>query len=73
MKHEPRDFCETCASNSEIAEELDINENDVEDFMLDFNIERCGGCEWWFESSQLEFDEIRNQGFCEQCAPELFE
>lgn len=63
----------TCTSEVEIAEALDIEEDEVTDLLLEANIECCGGCEWWFESCNLVFDEERGKGFCEDCEPELHE
>jgi len=70
-RQDAADFQGTCASNSEIADALGIAESDVEDKMLDINLERCGLCDWWHESCELEFDESKGFGCCEQCAPEL--
>lgn len=53
--------------------DINIDENDLEDRLLDINVETCKGCEWWFNSCDLVFDETRQAAFCEQCEPELFE
>lgn len=39
---------------------------DIEDFLLEYNIERCPYCDWWFDSMELlnEDDEIVG---CEHC------
>jgi len=54
--------------------ELDIEEDSLEDRLLDGSgaLERSKCCEWWFRSTDLEFDEARNGGVCEQCDPEAF-
>jgi len=61
----------TCLSLSEIIErhDLDVLEEDLQDRLLDgvSPVELCGGCEWWFRSADLEFDEARNSGICSQC------
>lgn len=58
----------TCQSIAEATQFLDLDESiDWEDKLLDRNIERCGVCEWWMESCELEFNENRNFGVCEQC------
>jgi hypothetical protein len=63
----------TCTSVSEIADQLDLSEDDTEELMLDANMELCGGCGWWHACSDLEFDESRNLGFCRDCEPDLHE
>jgi len=39
----------------------------IEDRLLDDNIERCQGCEWWFESGELFSDNEDECGKCEDC------
>lgn len=53
------DFIETVLERLDI--EADVN--DVEDRVLDFNIERCPGCDWWMESALLDNDD----GCCDDC------
>ncbi|MCH8491111.1 MAG: hypothetical protein LAT81_14445 [Oceanicaulis sp.] len=64
----------TCTSISQIIDRHDlcIDEDDLEDQLLNQPkpIERCGGCEWWFSVTDLEFDESRGAGFCTQCESE---
>jgi hypothetical protein len=49
-------------------DEIGIEEDpDWDDKLLDINIERCVGCEWWHESCMLEYVESRGGGFCDQC------
>ncbi|MBW3243535.1 hypothetical protein KUV57_12755 [Epibacterium sp. DP7N7-1] len=61
----------TCKSLSQLIEEsdLDIDEDTMEDRLLDGTspVERCGGCEWWFRSTDLEFDEDRYISLCAEC------
>lgn len=65
----------TCKALEEIIEahELDISADALEDRLLDppHPIERSKCCEWWFEVSNLEFDEDRNGGVCADCNPDL--
>lgn len=64
----------TCKSLTQLIEEndLDIDEDTLEDRLLDgaSPVERCGGCEWWFRSTDLEFDETRNTCLCADCKEE---
>jgi hypothetical protein len=52
---------------------LDVLEDIAVDRLLDGSrsVERCEGCEWWFESSVLEPDPS-GKILCEQCWPEGF-
>ncbi|MEP3670758.1 MAG: hypothetical protein ABJN42_29005 [Roseibium sp.] len=55
--------------------DLDISDEDIEDRLLDGNaaVERSVCCEWWFSPSDLEFDEEKNGGVCQQCEPDAFD
>lgn len=58
----------TCLSVAHAVEQLDLDEAiDWEDKLLDRNIELCGVCGWWHESCELEFDDERGFGICQQC------
>ncbi|MBS3648791.1 hypothetical protein KEU06_09255 [Pseudaminobacter sp. 19-2017] len=58
----------TCLSIEQAVESLELDPSiDWKDKLLDRNIELCGVCNWWHESGELEFDEQRNFGVCEQC------
>ena len=49
-----------------IAEEEGIE--DLDEFLLDHNVEKCPGCEWYVESGELiPPDEDDPDGFCENC------
>jgi len=56
----------TCNSEAEIAEHFDIEEEDVIDLLLDANVERCPGCDWWHEAGELVNDDGELVG-CDQC------
>ena len=43
----------TCKSEAAIAEHFDIDEDDVPELLLDANVERCPGCDWWHEAGEL--------------------
>lgn len=43
--------------------EIDI----IEDMLLDENCERCGGCDWWFESGELVDSAGDYAGYCDDC------
>lgn len=60
----------TCLSIVAIAEKYGIPEDEVEEALLDKGIERCAGCEWWFEVSELVDDEDENPGYCDECMRE---
>lgn len=60
----------TCTSEVEIAETLNIDEDEVTDLLLEANIECCSGCGWWFAAYDLEFDESTGQSRCEDCQDE---
>jgi hypothetical protein len=61
----------TCKSLTQLIEEydLDIGEDALEDRLLDGSspVERCGRCEWWFRSTDLEFDEAGGVSLCSSC------
>ncbi len=58
----------TCRTIVEACEALGLDEGeDWDDKLLDVNVERCFGCDHWFEVCMLEFVESRNGGMCEQC------
>lgn len=62
----------TCKSIVEACQALDLDEGvDWDDALLDLNIERCSGCDWWSESCMLTDVEEKNGFFCEQCLGDL--
>lgn len=67
----------TCRNLETIIEEyeLDMDVDILEDRLLDgaHPVERSKCCEWWFAVVDLEFDEDRNGGVCEQCEPAAFD
>jgi len=71
LKH---DLLGTCGTVEQALARLgiDTDPEEAEERLLDGNpsVELCGGCEWWFESCCLEFDETRSAGFCCDCWPE---
>lgn len=62
----------TCETLEAYIERLDlpIDSETLEDELLNVSTEICGGCGWWHEVSDLEFDEARNCGLCDQCREE---
>jgi hypothetical protein len=34
-------------------DQCDFDVTDVEDALLDYNVELCPGCSWWFDSGEL--------------------
>jgi hypothetical protein len=58
----------TCNSIEMLLESMDIEDYDVEeieDAILDFQVERCSGCGWWFECHELESE--KENGKCKDC------
>ncbi len=49
----------------EDAEDYDIC--DVENDLLDYQVERCQGCGWWFECCELVSEDYDECGKCEDC------
>jgi len=51
-----------------LADQLDLDITEVEEFMLDFNIEECAECGCWTESSDLlnDDDEVDSCSGCRQ-------
>lgn len=45
----------------------DLNTEYIEDRLLDYNIERCQCCGWWFESGELFSDNEEECGKCKDC------
>lgn len=58
----------TCSLISSVLDklELDFDPSDVEDRLLSLNVERCSGCDWWMESSDLVDADGEVVG-CDQC------
>lgn len=62
----------TCKSIIEACEALGLDEgHDWDDAMLDLNVERCSGCDWWHESCMLTEVPEKNGFFCDQCLNDL--
>lgn len=59
----------TCKSLFEVIEhfELDVDDIELEDRLLDVSTECCVVCNWWGESSDMEFDDNLNGGVCSSC------
>ena len=60
----------TCESIDTGLEMVDLNPDDfditdVEDAILDYNVETCPGCGWWFEGGELNDGEG-----CDDCIGE---
>lgn len=47
----------------------DCSIDDLEDMVISKNVERCDGCDWWFESGDL-VDENNEPVGCEDCRKE---
>lgn len=56
----------TCKSETEIADHFGTDAETILEILSDGNIERCGGCEWWFEASDLIDDDCEVVG-CADC------
>lgn len=61
----------TCDSEDKWVEILEdwgfyVDSDDIVDYLLDRNIERCSGCGWWHESHELVNEDNDIVG-CEQC------
>jgi hypothetical protein len=58
----------TASSLDDVVErlELDVDVDTVEDQLVDVSVERCDGCGWWCESSELVDDTDEVVG-CESC------
>lgn len=52
--------------DEKVLEEYGIEEiGDLEEIMGDMGYERCEGCGWWCENSELSEDE--EEGLCDDC------
>ena len=64
-----RDTCNSIESGL-TSMDLDLSGFDVsnlESDLLDYDLERCEGCDWWFECSELVGGFDDEPGFCEDC------
>lgn len=61
----------TCLSVEQALEtlEIDADADEAEEALEAQNYERCAGCGWWFESSEL-IDDDDNVVGCDQCRPQ---
>jgi hypothetical protein len=63
----------TCDSIDVALESLDLQDvtdsTTASDQLLDGNpsVESCAGCDWWFESAMLTFNEEECRSFCDDC------
>lgn len=61
----------TCDSTEAALEYLeldaDFDADAAEDGLLDLNVERCKGCDWWHESGELAGERDGEPGYCDQC------
>ncbi len=56
----------TADSPGDLAQRFDVDEEDVEEILGDFNVEPCPGCGWWVESGELA-DENGDEQHCVSC------
>lgn len=68
----------TCKSEVEIAEKFEMYPEEVLEILSEENIERCLGCDWWYDSFELvddEYDEFSTDedltGYCYNCRHEM--
>ncbi len=53
----------------DLKEELEVDE--VEDRLLDYDLEQCRGCGWWFEPGELAgLEDDDEPGLCDDCRKE---
>lgn len=58
----------TCHEIYMAVESLGLDEGvDWEDELLNENIERCGGCNWWHECGELEWFDEFEKSLCSDC------
>lgn len=48
--------------------DLDTDDNNLEDALISANIERCPGCDWWYESHEL-VNAAGDVVGCSDCSP----
>ncbi len=65
----------TCSSiDNVLATLVDNPENydvdTIENDLLDFDVERCENCGWWFESCELVSEDEEITGKCKDCRNE---
>lgn len=48
-----------------VAEQLGVDDSDVEDALLDLNLELCTMCGWWADCSEM--DNIDGEAICSDC------
>lgn len=71
--HELADYLrDTCNSIESGLTSMDLNPSefdatDLENDLLEYDIERCDGCDWWFECSELVGGFDDEPGSCEDC------
>jgi hypothetical protein len=56
----------TAESPAVLAQRFDVDDEDVEEILADFNVETCPGCGWWVDSGELA-DEDGGDQPCESC------
>lgn len=49
-----------------VMREYDLELEEIEELALNNNVERCEGCDWFFDSFDLVDDDDRT-GFCRDC------
>ncbi|MCC5612891.1 hypothetical protein LC612_40955 [Nostoc sp. CHAB 5834] len=56
---------------SQAQEQYELEAEVLEDLLLDQNIEKCPGCEWWVDSHELVGpDSDEPDGHCRNCRPD---
>jgi len=64
----------SCSTIEEMMEKYDVDfgveVNEVEEELgARHNLERCAGCDWWMDASELAHDYDGWCGYCEDCRP----
>lgn len=65
----------TCKTVGEAIDALElgdeVDESELEAALVEVETERCGQCDWWHESFELEHYEEKGASFCDDCRAEL--
>jgi hypothetical protein len=71
-----QDLLGTCESLSKYQDEYsEIETDDLEEALMEFNVERCAGCGWWYESGDLVDEDLNEEttGYCADCREAEYE